>query len=159
MVALVQREVILNPSHTDASLFAQWQSLSEQGGLADWFSVNIRGESEFRVTGGAEMRVTGVKAHVKDTYCQLFMHMPANVCVFGSRQDNRPTVNFKMPQVQLLLQLLLLYFLPFMLTLLFFFSCIILTDRGLKWKWRCSEMQGCHQNKRSPPSKSQTMPS
>lgn len=154
-VSLVKCRVVLNPSHTTILLFSLRQSLSECEALAGWFSVNRRGESEFRVTEGAEMRASRVKANVRDTCCQVcvcacaYARMPVWMCVW---LPYSPTINFKMPKsncCSLLVLVLMLYF-----SLL-----SSLTDRGLKQIWRCSGTQGCLPNRKSPRSKSPTTPS
>lgn len=114
-------KLFLNPFHTATSLFIQKQSLLEWEALADGFSVNRRGgrEREFRVTGGAKMRASRVKANVKDSQCQVCVRTLVRVrfvceCVWLPYSHNRPVVSLKtLKSSCFLLHLLLLtpYFL------------------------------------------------
>lgn len=130
--------------------------------LAGWFSVNRRGERKFRVTGGAETRVSRVKANVRDTLAAKCACVCLCICVFGySTAITDLLFILKCQSPTAALCSYLFYHFISLLSWLYIFlpPPITLTDRGLKKRWRCSGTQECLRNRKSPRLKSQTTPS
>lgn len=101
------------------SLFRSRVCWSERLWQTDFQSTEGGREREFRVTGGAKMRASRVKANVKDSQCQVCVRTLVRVrfvckCVWLPYSHNRPVVNLKtLKSSCFLLHLLLLtpYFL------------------------------------------------
>lgn len=89
----------------------------------------------------------------------VWLRVCVSACVFGSRTvitGPRLILKCQSPTAVRSSFTTLISF-PSVLTIISL--SIILTDRGLKGKWRCSGMQGCLRNRKSPPLESQTTPS
>lgn len=119
-ISLVQREVVFESfSHSHITLYSEAEFVGVRGFGRRIFSQQKGREREFRVTGGAKMRASRVKANVKDSQCQVCVRTLVRVrfvceCVWLPYSHNRPVVNLKtLKSSCFLLHLLLLtpYFL------------------------------------------------